>query len=571
MSAKKNYVAVPDSARQALPGARAVGPVDPQEKIEVTVYVRKNPAARQLPSPDEIGSQLPRERSYLSHEQAQEMFGADPADLRKVEEFARAHNLKVLKSNAAKRRVMLEGAAADIQQAFDVRLENYEHPEGDFRGRSGAVHVPAELDGVVTGVYGLDNRRVGRPMLRRGPQITDLVGGPTATAKATASKPPAHAQPSLPPNKYFPPMIASLYNFPANLDGSGQCIAIFAFNDNQSPGGYNPQAIQTYFEQVLGLPAPQITNVVVHGPGNVPGDDGPNAPGNDATGEVMLDIQMAGGVAPKAKLVMYFTTFTQRGWVDAIVDVVNDTANKPSVLSISYGNPEEKNVGSAFTGSAVKRINEAFQQASLQGLTVCCAAGDDGSRDQVNDGLAHVDFPASSPFVLGCGGTHLEGSGSTINREVVWNDFAQGGGAGGGGISTAFALPDWQKNANVPGSTNPGHRRGRGVPDVAGIAAPGTGVVIITVDGKHLHAIGGTSATAPMWAGLIARINQGLGAKVGFLNPLLYTRFSQGVLRDITQGNIGAYQARTGWDACTGLGSPDGTKLLNALSGQPVH
>jgi kumamolisin len=206
------------------------------------------------------------------------------------------------------------------------------------------------------------------------------------------------------------------------------------------------------------------------------------------------------------------------------------------------------------------QINRAFRAAAARGITICCASGDDGSSD---DGgrRAHVDFPASSPFVLACGGTRIKASHGVIVKETVWNDKY---GAGGGGISAVFDPPDWQSGVNLPPSAHVGGRKGRGLPDVAGLADSDTGFIVINVKGSELEIIGGTSATAPLWAALIARINEGLGVRVGYLNPLLYQRLS-GVLRDITEGNIGAYAAAAGWDAYTGFGSPDGAALLHAL------
>jgi kumamolisin len=214
-------------------------------------------------------------------------------------------------------------------------------------------------------------------------------------------------------------------------------------------------------------------------------------------------------------------------------------------------------------------VSQAFQAAMAKGITICCASGDDGSSDQVNKG-AHVDFPASSPFVLGVGGTKLvaaNGVPPTIAEETVWNELMQDEGAGGGGISAVFTKPSYQNAVKVPASSNPPHKIGRGVPDVAAVADPETGVVVIHIDGKQIESIGGTSASAPLWAALVARLNQGLGANCGFLNPVLYTKCATGVLRDITVGNNGAYSAEPGWDACTGLGTPDGQRLLHALSG----
>jgi kumamolisin len=207
-------------------------------------------------------------------------------------------------------------------------------------------------------------------------------------------------------------------------------------------------------------------------------------------------------------------------------------------------------------------MDQAFQSAAAVGVTVFCASGDDGSRDRVSDGHAHADFPASSPHVVACGGTHLESVTSTITSELVWNDAS---GATGGGISDFFGLPDYQAAAHVPLSANGDGRIGRGVPDIAGDAAPETGYAI-RVDGSDL-VFGGTSAVAPLWAGLMALINEQLVDPVGFVNPVLYEElvFEADVTRDITSGNNGGYSAASGWDACTGLGTPNGENWLAAL------
>jgi len=275
---------------------------------------------------------------------------------------------------------------------------------------------------------------------------------------------------------------------------------------------------------------------------------------------------VVGSVAPGANIFMYFTEFTSQGWVDALHKAITDD-NAISVISISYGNPEDDPQG-AWSKMGVRIVNQAFQAAAAKGITICCASGDDGSSDQVAQG-AHVDFPASSPFVLGVGGTRLvaaSGTPATIAKESVWNELLQEEGAGGGGISSVFTKPAYQNAVKVPTSANPPHRIGRGVPDVAAVADPETGVVVMHVDGTQLEVIGGTSAAAPLWAALIARLNQGLGARCGYLNPVLYAKCASGVLRDITIGNNGAYSAAPGWDPCTGLGTPDGQRLLHALS-----
>ena len=177
--------------------------------------------------------------------------------------------------------------------------------------------------------------------------------------------------------------------------------------------------------------------------------------------------------------------------------------------------------------------------------------------------LAHADFPASSPWVTGCGGTRMLASGGKIH-ESVWNDGP--GSSGGGGVSDLFPLPAYQATIGVPASVNPGHAIGRGIPDVAGVGDPNTGVEVPQLEGGP-EVIGVTSAVAPMWAGLIARVNQATGAPVGFMNPFLYKNCATGVLNDIITGNNGRYRAAKGWDACTGLGTPNGDKLVKAFKG----
>jgi kumamolisin len=351
--------------------------------------------------------------------------------------------------------------------------------------------------------------------------------------------------------------VASFYDFPAGTDGTGQTIAIIELG-----GGYNAADLTTYFSG-LSLSVPSVTAVGV--------DDGSNSPGQAADGEVELDIEVAGAVAPKASFVVYFAPNTDQGFIDAISDAVNAKPT-PIAVSISWGGPENSWAAQSMTG-----MNEAISDAAALGATVTVAAGDNGSSDNASSTSGvQVDFPASSPYSLACGGTTLVGNTatSTITSEVVWNELAIQGGAGGGGVSVTYAQPIWQKDAGVPASAAGGTgigsatEPGRGVPDVAGNADPYSGYQVV-VDGKP-QPIGGTSAVAPLWAGLIARLAQASGTRFGLLQPLLYAGITPGVdvagFRDIVEGTNGAYKAGPGWDACTGLGSPNGTALLSRLS-----
>jgi kumamolisin len=334
---------------------------------------------------------------------------------------------------------------------------------------------------------------------------------------------------------YTPKQLAGVYGFPKTHDGSGKKVAVIELG-----GAYNQADLDKYFES-LGVKVKPVVFHSVQGGQNT--SDGPNG----ADGEVMLDLCVIGGMAPGAELHCYTAPNTDAGFLAAINQAISD---KMDAISISWGAAENE-----WDPKVIQQFNDAFQKAANAGITVTAAAGDNGSGD--GEPGQHVDFPAASPWVLGCGGTSLTST-SPLN-EVVWNDGSKGG-ATGGGVSTVFALPSWQKLANVPGS------KYRGVPDVAGNADPETGWTIV-VDGQAM-VIGGTSAVAPMWAAAAAVLSQALGKNVGFLNPQLYSL--PGWSRDIQSGNNGTFTARAGYDCCTGLGVPQLTKLLTALqAGQP--
>ena len=519
---------IPGSEREALDGAKAIGPARPDERIEVTLRLRaKTPVAHALTATGASDDTHPAQRKYLTREEFASAHGAQAQDLASVAAFAQAHGLAVVESDAARRSVVLSGTTKSMNDAFGVDLQQYEHASGTYRGRTGSVSVPGDLAGVVEGVFGLDDRPAADPHFQRYEPVQGM--------RSVAAK------------SFTPPALAKLYDFPAGADGSGQCIGIIELG-----GGYKPADLSTYFAS-LGIANPKVKAVLVDHAKNHP----TNA--NSADGEVMLDIEVAAAVAPKASIVVYFTPNTTQGFLDAITTAVHDSVNKPSVISISWGSAEQ-----GWTAQAMTQFDQAFQAAAAMGVTICAAAGDNGSSDGVSDGKPHVDFPASSPNVLACGGTKLLASSATkIASEVVWNEGATTS-AGGGGVSTFFALPGYQSKAGVPVAAGAGGKAGRGVPDVAGDADPSTGYNV-RVDGQDF-VIGGTSAVAPLWAGLIALMNQKLGHPVGFLNPMLYGSLQgKGVTHDVTSGNNGSYSAKTGWDPCTGWGSPDGAKLLKAL------
>jgi kumamolisin len=522
---------VTGSERAPMRGAREIGPANPNEKVDVTIRLRSRAGKKPAVTSDNFRQPL-GQRKILSRTEYEQSHGADPASIAQVEAFAHDNGLTVVEKSPARRTVILSGTVAAMNKAFGVELKQYEHPTaGRYRGRTGPIQIPQSLKDQIEGVFGLDNRPQAMPHFRR-------------------RRPRAGAKPRAAGTSFTPPQIASLYNFPTNVDGTGECIAIIELG-----GGFTQSDLTNYFNQ-LNLPkSPNVTAIPVGNGQNQPTGD-PSGP----DGEVLLDIEVAGSIAPGANIVVYFAENTDAGFLNAITTAVHDKTNNPSVISISWGSAE-----SNWTSQAMTSMDEAFQGAAAMGVSVCVASGDNGSTDGETDGLQHVDFPASSPYALGCGGTFLQASGNTISSETTWNELANGEGATGGGVSDFFDLPTYQQNAGVPPSANPGARIGRGVPDVSGDADPNSGYQTL-VDGQP-DVIGGTSAVAPLWAGLIALLNQGLGQAVGYLNPLLYQKAaSSGGFNDITSGNNGAYSAGPGWDACTGLGTAIGTAIEAALA-----
>jgi kumamolisin len=513
MSGASGRVEIPGSERQLIAQHTRVGEIDPAQEIEVSVYVR---ASADLAWVDQEARRPPGERRRLTREGFD---GAAAADIAAVESFAAGVGVAVVETDAARRLVVLRGTVRAVARAFEAQLAGvYDSGSGSYRARSGPLTVPAQLSGIVTGVFGIDDRPSARTHLRRKPHD---------------------------PSSYTPVQVAEAYSFPSSANGQGETVGILELG-----GGFSTGDLSTYFAG-LGLSQPSVTAVGVDGATNQPGVD------TNADGEVMLDIEVVGAVANGASIAVYFAPNTDQGFIDALSTAVHDTTHKPSVVSISWGQSED-----SWSAQARAQMEQILTEAAALGVTVTVAAGDNGSTDSVSDGQQHVDFPASAPHALACGGTRLSASGATISAETVWND--PGDGATGGGVSRQFALPSYQSAAAVLDNVDTG-QPGRGVPDVCGDADPQTGYTI-RVGGAD-ETIGGTSAVAPLWAGLIARLNQQLGAPLGFVQPRLYPLLGSAAFHDITSGDNGGYSAGPGWDACTGLGSPDGSALLTELTG----
>jgi len=524
------------SERAPLAEARPAGQLDTSERAELTLVLRRRA---------ELPAEIVEGPTVLTSDELGARYGADPADVDLVRQTLSSLGLAVTAVHAGTRRIKVAGTLGELSRAFGVTLQlvTSTGPGGQVvthRYREGPVYVPAALEGIVLAVLGLDTR----------PQFRAHFRPRAAAAQGTS---------------YAPNQVADIYQFPAGTTGAGQTIAVIELG-----GGFSTSDLDAYFGG-LGIAVPSISAVSV--------DGASNAPGSDPTGadvEVALDIDVIGAAAPGATQVVYFAPNNgDQGFVDAISEAEHASPT-PIAISISWGQSED-----SWTAQGRRAMDAAMEDAAALGITVCVASGDNGSGDAVKDGRVHVDFPASNPHALACGGTQLLADPSTgvISSEVVWNETASNEGAGGGGVSDRYPLPSWQANAGVParasgssggsGSLGGSESSGRGVPDVAGNADPTTGYQIYS--GGQPQVVGGTSAVAPLWAALVSRLAEATGQQFGLIQPALYAGVTPGAsgpgFRDITSGNNGAYAAGPGWDACSGLGSPDGTVLLTRLKG----
>jgi kumamolisin len=521
--------------------------VDLSTDASVTVHVRSSGDFKELEKRVYADGIKPlKERTYLTRTDLATQYGARPDDLDLIERFAQRHNLFVAGRNAASRSIVLKGKLGNLLDAFPADLHMYHHATGTYRGRRGEIRIPEELEGIVTGIFGFDTRPKHRSRhIHRSMAAASANDTPAMTAIDFARR----------------------YSFPTNqnglaLDGTGQTIAIIELG-----GGFRSEDLAAYFAKV-GVAVPNIVSVSVDHAGNDP------STWQTADGEVMLDIEVAGSVAPNARIVVYFAPGQgDQGLTDAISAAIYDSERAPSVISISWGMPEDD-----IDSQALDTYHRLFTAAATLGITICVASGDHGVAclDGPDwDGKIHVSHPSSDDLVLACGGTQIDDQ----NDDVVWNDetpfdssVAGGGGwAGGGGISPYFRVPAYQNGLALPPSLavdwpGPADRSGRGVPDIAMSATN----YFTRVDGMESTS-GGTSAVAPLMAGLVALFNQATQKKAGFLNPLLYANAGNGIFTDVTSGNNGiagtvaGYNAGVGWDACTGLGAPIGTKILPLL------
>ncbi len=547
MAIREGYVSIPGSDHHHKSDHRQLGPTAGNEQMEVTLFVRRRAQDGASPKLREVRdfSAKPSETSKpMSHQEFAASHGANQADLQQVANFAASQGLAVVEESVPRRSVIVKGPVSAVNKAFGVAMYDYESPRtGKYRGHPGEAALPAAIANLVEGITGLDSHKIHAHHF--------------STARRKNPADPSHTR------ALTPQQVAKLYNFPDG-DGAGQTIGIYEMNTSEGPAGYTTADITDSMEAFGGgLTVPTPIDVSIDGFSN----------SGQSDGETGLDITVAGAIAQAAKIAVYFTGEEPSNIIHAVQHMIHPGAGDPTptIVSISYGWGADDADADSFSDSEYTQLGKLFQDAANLSITVLVSSGDSGAVIESNT-QAQTSYPATEPWVLACGGTTVGNVNGSSFDEYVWNDTGKAGpGATGGGISARFTtVPDYQTSVALPKRSGTG-TTGRGIPDIAGNASENSGYEQF-INGES-GPVGGTSAVAPLYAGLIARLNKNLGVSVGFINPVLYGAAST-VFRDVVGApgpknnsfsGVTGYPAGKGWDACTGLGSVNGVALQNAL------
>ena len=541
MALPKDYKPIKGTEHGHPSTHKLLNPTPAADQLTATLILRRR---NQLPAMAEFASPGNTGRQPLTRAAFAEQHGADPAEMAQVESFARSHGLEVLGSHPSRRSVVVRGTAAAMNAAFAVELHDYDSPRGKYHGHTGTVNLPASLAKTVEAVIGLDNRAVPAQHF--------------STARRQNPADPPKTKP------LTPQQVAQLYNFPAGT-GAGQTIGIYEMATQDGPAGYSVADITASIKAFGGgLKVPKPIDVSIDGVKN----------SGQSDGETGLDITVAGAIAQGATIAVYFTGGNSENILHAIQTMVHPDVGdpQPGILSISYGWGPDDPSEQSFSAQEYTQLDQLFQDAANLHITVLVSSGDSGAFI-ASKTEAEASFPASDPWVTACGGTTIGNVSGPTFTEYVWNDTGKAGhGATGGGVSARFAVPAYQSGAGISprhvGTNDPG----RGLPDVAGNASENSGYLQV-INGEPAQPVGGTSAVAPLYAGLIALINANLGSPAGFLNPAIYGA-AKAAFRSVSGppgpannsfGKVTGYPATAGWNACTGLGSVNGVALENSL------
>ena len=460
----------------------------------------------------------------LSHDEFAYQFGTVQDQMDLVIEWASRNGLTLVSSSLATATVKVSGTPEQFNSLFGITLKMAKTDDGyNYQTYDGTIMIPSDIDDVVKMVMGFDKK----PIFKNRAVIFNPIESQTVSPHAYPTK-----------VAVTPVQVANAYNVPAG-DGYGGCVGILEFTSGGYVIGYNAADINGSFTRI-GLTPPTVVDVLVN--------DATRSETSDE--ETMLDIYCAGGVVPRAKVVVYTAPNDGQGFIDAVLATSTDTINMPSAIGISWGGEEIIGNGDY--------LSDAFQACVAVGITCFSSAGDTGATDLV------PDYPATNAYQIACGGTaiYLKPDGSWDN-EAAWTT----NGAGGGGISGFIPRPSWQNGLTYTTITagGPGSATAlpfRGYPDVSAPGDPSTGYVF-RLNGSLVQ-VGGTSASAPFLAGMLCRLTQLWGRRTSFANTLFYANtqaFTDIVLGNNRAGYTTGYTTTAGWDACTGLGSPKGDEL----------
>jgi hypothetical protein len=502
-------------------GLQPIGVLPDSTRLNLALVLPlRNQAALASLLKDLYNPDSPNYRHYLSASEFADRFGPTRQDYDKLAAFAQAHHLEVRRTHSNRTLLDVSGTAADIRGAFGVKFKVYPHPteKRNFYAPDGDPSIDAGVP--MLAIKGLDDFVLPLP----GGRARPLGGAGTSGA-------------------YLGNDFRTAYLPGVSLTGSGQQVALVEFD------GYYPSDISKY-QQLTGLPAITLTNVLVDGYPGLPDTDA------EKIGEVSLDIEMVNAMAPGVSRIIVY----EEEYFFPTDDILNSIATDDLASQISSSWIYEIDAAS----------DQILQQFAAQGQSFFSASGDGGAYPP-----GQITEPMDSAYLTAVGGTALStnSSGGWLS-ETVWSDLARGiQRASGGGYTTNYSIPNWQTNVSM--TANGGSPAYRNIPDVAGVAAN----VLVIYNNGQTGVFDGTSCAAPLWAGFAALVNQQAakyGNAIGFLNPALYaigtaagyaTNF-----HDVTVGNNTnaisptAYVAVAGYDLCTGWGTPNGSNLINALA-----
>lgn len=452
----------------------------------------------------------PCDRNYLGHAEVAGITSYSDED---KDEVVRYLSQFTYKENEILRELIFSGCVADFETAFNCKVGVYKTDEGaEFLSAVSSVLLPSHLADLIYSFDGF-SQTIRKEDRKPTDTSSDDDGGWSKGFSISE--------------------ISSAYEFPKGVTGKGQTIGIVELG-----GVYKSSDLELFFEKIE-VPMPKI-EVVGHQPGGY-------SETNNC--EVTMDLQIAGAIAPDAKIVIYYA----KTFIEALKLIISDNVHRPSVVSISWSSPEEY-----YNDSEKREFDQLFYQAALLGITIIGSSGDHGAYNSLDH--LNVPLPACHPLVLGCGGTTINIENGKRIGEIVWNEF-HGDEVTGGGFSDSYDIPDYQKEAIA--NYNFIIPQGRGVPDVSALSSTIDGFQVV-FEGLEV-VVGGTSTATPMWAGLIALINQKLGYNVGFINTILYKMAGTTAFYSIEKGNNLLYKAAPFWNPCTGLGTPNGIQIIEQI------